>query len=112
MVKGSRGSLQYMAPEELLQHRHALYTAQLSGSSELDDSYELDGQASDLFALGLVAYQFLTECFPFPQLMTPQEYHQFLMLDNCSQIGILAGSYQDWTVGLFCFIFCLTGRVL
>ena len=99
MVKGSRGSLQYMAPEELLHHRHTLFTAQLSGSGEPDDSYELDGQACDLFALGLVAYQFLTECFPFPHLMTPQEYHQFLMLDNGVQLEILAGSYQDWTVG-------------
>lgn len=101
MVQGSRGTLQYMAPEELLQHRHALFTTQLSGSGVLNGSYELDGYAGDLFALGLLAYQFLTEHLPFPQLMTPQEYHHFLMLDHCARVEVLAESYQNWTVGVF-----------
>lgn len=92
-MKGARGTLAYMAPEQLLQYRNA----KLSG--HVPDGYGLDGCASDWFALGLVAYQFLTERFPFPELMTHQELEHFLMLDNCTQLEILAGSYQNWTVG-------------
>lgn len=80
-VKGARGTLPYMAPEALLQYRHA----QLSGRMP-DYGYQLDKCACDRFALGLVAYQFLAERFPFPELVTPQEYHYFLMLEDCTHL--------------------------
>lgn len=101
MVTGYRGTLQYMAPEEVF-HRHAaLVAARLSGGLP-DDSYKLEGRACDNFSLGLVAYQFLTGHFPFPKLMAAQEYYsQFLALDNLFQLDILAAAYNNWMVG-FC----------
>lgn len=88
-----------MAPEEVWLRHNALLVAQLSGSL-LDDTYELDGQACDNFALGLVAYQFLTGHFPFPHLMASQEYHyQFLASDILVQLETLTAAYNNWMVG-------------
>lgn len=102
MVNGYRGTLQYMAPEEVLHRHNALHAAQLTGSLP-DDTYRLDGRSCDNFALGLVAYQFLTGCFPFPKLMASEEYHnQFLALDNLFQLEVLAAAYNNWAVGFFC----------
>ena len=101
VVRGYKGTLVYMAPEEVLHHRSALLAAQLSGNLP-DDTYELDGRACDNFALGLVAYQFLTGHFPFPKLMGSGDYHNhFLALDKHAQLEMLAAAFQNWMVSLF-----------
>ena len=94
-----------MAPEEVFHRRNVLLAAQTSGSLP-DDTYELDGRACDNFALGLVAYQFLTGHFPFPRLMALEEHHKhFLALDTLAQLQILAAAYHKWLVGSFCSSF-------
>lgn len=101
MVMGYRGTTCYMAPEELQLRYQAILTAQLFGGLP-DDSFKLDGRACDLFALGLVAYQFLTMRSPFPKLMTMEEYGNWVMLGDHAQFQALAQSYYHWQVGSSC----------
>ena len=112
MVRGYRGTLHYMAPEQVMHRLHALLAAQSSGSLP-DDTYELDGRACDTFALGLVAYQFLTGRFPFPRLMASGEYHNhFLALESLAQLDILAAAYHNWRVSSPCSCLWVMNHVL
>ena len=92
-----------MAPELTAHRIQALDAANMSGNSP-DDNYGLDGYALDMFALGLTAYHVLTLRFPFPTLMTAEEFSQEVQRDELSQLTRLGASHRDWQVG--CFTFC------
>ena len=98
MVKGHRGTLWCMAPEQVALRLASLAAADKSGKP-LDEDYETDGQSADMFSLGLVMYQFLTCRCPFPMLMTLEEFHQEVQHDYLHQLHRQAAAYRAWEVG-------------
>ena len=91
-----------MAPELSAHRIQALADADMSGNPPVDN-YELDGYALDMFALGLVAYHVLTLRYPFPTLMTAEEFSQEVQRDELSQLVRLGASHREWQVGPFTF---------
>lgn len=94
MVSGYRGTLFYMAPEQLLHHiRH-----QQSSSSSACKTIRFDGRAADVWAAGMVAFEVLTGCKPFPSLMNEQESNAEQARPKQVRMQHLAQAYEAWEV--------------
>ena len=86
-----------LSPEQVALRIASLAAADKSGNQP-DDDYELDGQASDKFSLGLVMYEFLTYRYPFPMLMTQEEFYHEVQYDYLQQLRRQAAAFRDWEV--------------
>ena len=94
LVSGHSGTISHLSLEMFLSY----HKTQRMHSSSTDLPAVFDGHASDVWAAGLVGYELLFGCKPFPSLMTQENYNIEAAQPKEERLHNLAQAYEAWKV--------------